>query len=200
MKKNPMVIPMTGDRTMKVTTKITVEILMAAIPDEAIPAPKSPPMMAWEEEVGRPSHQVMRFHPMAPMRAARCIQGMELMGTKSSLTRLLMVLATATPKAKAATKLKTAAKRTACLGERTLVDTTVEMAFAESWKPFVKSKARATRMMRPMMRGVGEIMAFQAFPTVPQFTSGGWRYPRGRLPHPRTCPWHSPGSGRCPSA
>src|SRR5512136_901149 len=156
MKKNPMVIPMTGDRTMKVTTKITVEILMAARPDEAIPAPKSPPMMAWEEEVGRPSHQVMRFHPMAPMRAARCIQGMELMGTKSSLTRLLMVLATATPKAKAATKLKTAAKRTACLGERTLVDTTVEMAFAESWKPFVKSKAR------PMMRGVGEIIAFQA--------------------------------------
>jgi hypothetical protein len=46
-----------------------------------------------------------------------------------------MVLATATPKVNAAKKLKKAAKRTACLGERTFVETMVEMAFAESWNP-----------------------------------------------------------------
>ena len=47
------------------------------------------------------------------------------------------VLATAVPKAKAATKLKNAAHTTACPGERTRVDTTVAMEFAASWKPLM---------------------------------------------------------------
>src|SRR5579863_4437386 len=56
-----------------------------------------------------------------------------------------MVLATAVPSKKAATKLKKAAHSTASLGERTRVETTVAMLLAASWKPLRKSKARATR-------------------------------------------------------
>src|SRR5579872_3300038 len=45
---------------------------------------------------------------------------------------LLMVLATAVPNKNAATKLKKAAQRTAILGERTRVETTVAMLLAAS--------------------------------------------------------------------
>ena len=45
---------------------------------------------------------------------------------------LLIVLATATPNPNAATKLKKAANATALRGERTFVDTTVDIEFAES--------------------------------------------------------------------
>src|SRR5882672_8946387 len=58
-----------------------------------------------------------------------------------------MVLATAVPRKKAATKLKKAAQMTASLGESTRVETTVAMLFAASWKPFRKSKIRATTMV-----------------------------------------------------
>src|SRR5713226_7847336 len=57
---------------------------------------------------------------------------------------LPMVLATAVPRRKAATKLKKAAQITASLGDKTRVETTVAMLLAASWKPFKKSKARAT--------------------------------------------------------
>src|SRR5512137_2231596 len=60
---------------------------------------------------------------------------------------LLIVLATATPNPNAAMKLKNAANPTACLGLRTFVETTVAIAFAESWKPFVKSKTNARKMI-----------------------------------------------------
>lgn len=60
---------------------------------------------------------------------------------------MLIVLATATPNVNAAIKLKKAAKRTATRGERTFVETIVAIAFAESWKPFVKSKKRAINIM-----------------------------------------------------
>ena len=44
---------------------------------------------------------------------------------------------------KKATKLKNADQITAWVGERTLVETTVAMEFAASWKPFMKSKTMA---------------------------------------------------------
>src|SRR2546425_2353187 len=56
---------------------------------------------------------------------------------------LPMVLATAVPRKKAATKLKNAAQITANLGESTRVETTVAMLLAASWKPLRKSKIRA---------------------------------------------------------
>ena len=58
-----------------------------------------------------------------------------------------MVSATATPKLNAARKLKKAANSTAFRGESTFVDTTVEIELAESWKPFVKSKMSAMKMI-----------------------------------------------------
>src|SRR4029450_10873240 len=55
-----------------------------------------------------------------------------------------IVWATAVPKRKTARKLKVAAQYTASRGVSTRVETTVAMAFAASWKPLIKSKARAT--------------------------------------------------------
>src|SRR6186997_2011022 len=45
-----------------------------------------------------------------------------------------------------ATKLKNAAIATAWWGFSTPVDTTVAIEFAASWKPFMKSKASATKI------------------------------------------------------
>ena len=47
------------------------------------------------------------------------------------------VLATAVPKANAATKLKKAAQMTACPGVSTRVDTTVAIELAASWNPLM---------------------------------------------------------------
>ncbi len=69
---------------------------------------------------------------------------------------LEIVLATATPNPKAATKLKNAAKATADRGERTFVETTVDIELAESWNPFVKSKNNAI----PMMKIISSIEGF----------------------------------------
>ena len=47
-----------------------------------------------------------------------------------------MVLATAVPNIKNATKLKNAAHHTAKRGDKTRVEITVETALAASWNPF----------------------------------------------------------------
>src|SRR5438046_9092982 len=57
-----------------------------------------------------------------------------------------MVLATAVPNQKAATKLKKAAQTTARNGVRTRVDTTVAMELAASCQPLENSKVRVTVM------------------------------------------------------
>ncbi len=73
--------------------------------------------------------------------------------TTSELTTVMsirpepIVLATAVPNRKAATKLKKAAQNTATRGESTRVETTVAIEFAESCIPLMKSKTRATAMM-----------------------------------------------------
>ena len=58
-----------------------------------------------------------------------------------------IVFATAVPNTNAATKLKNAAQTTATSGDRTRVETTVAIEFAESCIPLMKSNVRATRMM-----------------------------------------------------
>src|SRR6185295_6416875 len=82
---------------------------------------------------------------MAPRRPARITW---LVTTSKSIMPLPIVLATEVPRTKAATKLKKAAQRTAFCGAKTRVDTTVAIEFAASWKPFRKSKERATTMMK----------------------------------------------------
>src|SRR5437016_1236866 len=65
-----------------------------------------------------------------------------------STTPLPTVVATWTPKPKAATKLKNAAHTTACSGVSTRVETTVAIELAASWNPLMKSKTRATMTMK----------------------------------------------------
>ena len=92
-----------------------------------------------------PKYQVIRFQAIAPSRPP---------STTSELTTVMsirpepIVLATAVPKTKAATKLKNAAQKTAAKGESTRVDTTVAIEFAESCIPLMKSKTSATAMMK----------------------------------------------------
>jgi hypothetical protein len=51
------------------------------------------------------------------------------------------------PYVNAAAKLKIAAQITAASGLRTRVPTIVAIEFAESWKPLLKSKINATKMI-----------------------------------------------------
>ncbi len=148
MKRKPKTNPMIGEMTMNSATTATVESFTAATPAAEIPAPVSPPIRACDEEVGRPAYQVIRFQPIAPISAESTMNGTISAGTVFRLMILLTVLATRTPNPNAAMKLKKAANTTAFRGERTRVETTVEIAFAESWNPFVKSKTSATPMIR----------------------------------------------------
>ena len=61
---------------------------------------------------------------------------------------LPIVEATVVPNIRKAIKLKNAAQMTACLGDKTLVETMVEMELAASCMPLVKSKTRAMTMMK----------------------------------------------------
>ncbi len=82
---------------------------------------------------------------MAPRSPARMTSGVT---TSMSIRPVPMVCATPVPKIRKATKLKKAAQTTACRGDRTRVETMVAMEFAASCMPLVKSKARATAMIR----------------------------------------------------
>ena len=104
-----------------------------------------PPIRAWEELVGRPKYHVMMFQAQAPIKAPKMIW---LSTTEISMIPFPIVLATWSPKKRNATKLKNAAQITACCGERTRVETTVAMEFAESWKPFRKSNESASRIRK----------------------------------------------------
>ena len=69
------------------------------------------------------------FQPRAPSRAARTTHCVTTWG---STTPLPTVVATFTPKIKAAAKLKNAAQKTAVSGESTRVATTVAIELAAS--------------------------------------------------------------------
>src|SRR5256885_12505945 len=101
-------------------------------------------MSAWEDDVGSPSHHVMRSHTIAPRRPAKITVAST---TARSTSPFPMVFATAVPKTKTAMKLNAAAQTTAADGDKTRVETTEAMEFAASWNPFMKSKASATRTM-----------------------------------------------------
>ena|SRR5437773_11560761 len=102
-------------------------------------------MSACEEEEGIPKYHVRTFHTIAPRRPPRTTSELT---TETSISPFPIVFATAVPKENAATKLKKAAQKTAWNGERTRVDTTVAIEFAESCIPLMKSKTSATAMMK----------------------------------------------------
>src|SRR5437762_7859415 len=84
-------------------------------------APQSPPISAWLELDGKPTHQVVIFQAKAAMSAHSTVA----MVTKLVSTKPFpMVEATAPPK-RAPVKLKIAAITIACRGVSTLVETTV---------------------------------------------------------------------------
>src|SRR5204862_7347140 len=99
-----------------------------------------PPIRAWLELEGSPRYQVIRFHVIAPTSPARTI--FRVMA--SGLTIPLATVAATLNETNAPAKLRTALVRTARRGESARVETLVAIELAVSWKPFVKSKNRAT--------------------------------------------------------
>ena len=134
-----------GDNTIKTDVFVIPLHTRTPGPPSIRPAPMSPPMRAWEELLGSQKYQVMMFQIMAPLRAERI---RELFTKAGLMMPVPMVLATWTPTKKTAANSKNAAQATAYFGESALVETTVEIALAESWKPLRKSKNRATRMRK----------------------------------------------------
>ena len=151
----------------------------------AMAAPASPPTRAWEEEEGRPTYQVVRFQTIPPARA-HTITWEVTSTTAWSIRPEAMVFATAVPQS-APIRLATAASPTACIGESTLVATTVAMEFAVSWKPLMYSKTSAVTSTR--MRVESKV--------VPLSCSSG-RSGRPRCPPRGSGRWPSPGSRRTP--
>jgi hypothetical protein len=98
---------------------------------------------------------VIRFQIMAPLRAAR-IRTFSI--TPGDTIPVPIVWATGAPMLNAATKLKKAAQYTAYWGGRTLVDTTQDIELAASWKPLMKSKAKAIMIMEITKISVGSTM------------------------------------------
>src|SRR5438270_6686659 len=99
-------------------------------------------MSACEDDVGRPHHQVSRSQTIAPIRPVMMTVAVTC---STCIIPEPMVFATFVPNTNAARKLKNAAQITASFGESTRVDTTVAMLLAASWKPLMKSNARAIK-------------------------------------------------------
>src|SRR6185437_9681733 len=138
--------PIAGERMSESTIfKIPSSLSAPKCSGEAMTAaPISPPISACDELLGSPTYQVSRFQTIAASNAAITAIGVSADGWATSVP---MVLATWVLM-NAPRKLRKAAITMATRGERTRVETLVAMAFAVSWKPFVKSKATATRIVR----------------------------------------------------
>jgi hypothetical protein len=108
-------------------------------PELATAAPTRPPTSVWEELEGKPHHQVNRFQAIAAIRAAEITVKLIISGFT---TPLPIVAATFNGNTRKATKLKVAASKTAEKGDKTLVETTVAIEFAESWNPLMKSNIK----------------------------------------------------------
>ena len=82
---------------------------------------------------------------MAPPSPARITVGVTVL---ISTIPLPIVSATVVLNMRKATKLKNAAQMTACLGDKTLAETMVEIEFEASCIPFVKAKTKAMNMIK----------------------------------------------------
>jgi hypothetical protein len=86
-----------------------------------------------------PNRHVPRFQKIAPSNPARMTVGV----TAPASTMSSAIVAATSSEMKAPAKLSTAARPTATLGGSARVAIDVAIAFAVSWKPFVKSNASA---------------------------------------------------------
>ena len=164
-------IAMTGEIRLGTTTLPTTPSsfvpsptqLTPAMPMPAIVAPTRPPNRAWDELEGSPFIQVKMFHRMPPTSPASRIisSGVPPSLTNSGrgvpsgfwilMTALVTVNATLTDR-KAPTRFSEAHSMTAARGRSAFVAILVAIAFAVSWKPLVKSNARAVMMTRTKRR------------------------------------------------
>ena len=135
---------MSGDTAMGTTTLLTTPCQCTTLA-APMAAPMSPPMRAWVEDDGRPNHQVIRFHVMAPIKAANTMtspwvpDGVAMMPAPTVAATLVDT--------SAPTTFIAAAMSSATRGRKAFVVMETATALAASWKPLVKSKPRATRMM-----------------------------------------------------
>src|SRR5829696_151856 len=116
-------------------------------------APTTPPTSACELLDGSPKYHVMMFQTIAPTSPAKTI----VVVTTSWSTMSFAIVPATSSETNAPTKLRIAAKPTATFGAIARVEIVVATTFAVSWKPLVKSNARAvattmTRMMLSSMR------------------------------------------------
>ena len=93
---------------------------------------------------------MIRFQAIAPIRPAKTI----VVVTTSLSTMPLATVAATSSEMKAPTKFRTAAIPTAAFGDIARVEIDVATALAVSWKPFVKSNARAVATTMIRMRSL----------------------------------------------
>ena len=120
-------------------------------PEAATAEPRMPPMSAWLELDGSPAYQVIRFHVIAPTRPARTTSS--VIADESTIP--VATVAATSSETNAPAKFRTAAIRTAARGDSARVETDVAIEFAVSWKPFVKSKKRATATTAKSASSIG---------------------------------------------
>src|SRR3954453_13560680 len=113
-----------GIRTLPITPSANT----ASAPPAAKAEPTTPPMRAWDELEGSPSHQVTRFQKIAPTRPAKTTVGV----ITSPLTTSFPTVAATAREMNAPRKLKAAAYATATRGGIAWVEIDVATTFAVS--------------------------------------------------------------------
>src|SRR3954468_15092600 len=135
--------------------------LMTSAPSATNAAPISPPISACDELDGRPSHHVATFHAIAPTRPANTT--VVVIAPGSTIPE--PTVAATFSEMKAPAKFSTADSATAKRGDMARVETEVAIAFAVSWKPFVKSNASAvtTTITRMTSLPLGMVSPLRVF-------------------------------------
>src|SRR5947209_6365096 len=137
-----------GDARSAIRIFLTPSHFTAPQPLAKTAAPTMPPRREWDELTGRPSRVHHVTHEAADTMAARTMTMDSGFGAML-MTSVPTVLAIAS-EAKAPTKLRMAAINSAWRGLSVRVETTVAMAFAESERPFAKSKRSPAMTVRTM--------------------------------------------------
>ena len=109
------------------------------VPTAASIAPSTPPISACDDDEGTLKYQVTRFQTIAPTRPANTIGTV----TRFCSTMPDAIVAATETEMNAPAKLSSAASVTARRGFSARVAMVVAIAFAVSWKPFVKSNTSA---------------------------------------------------------
>src|SRR3984885_7455738 len=131
---------MIGDTPAGMITLETRSARWPACPPAApSAAPITPPMSACDELDGIPKYQVSRFQVIPPARPAATTWSV----TTPVSTRPLAIVAATASERNAPTRLSTPERATATRGGSAPVAIEVAIALPVSWKPLVKSKARA---------------------------------------------------------